>query len=338
MFSKAIKKILFPVFITSLALVVLTFAYFEHKEIPIYNLKVAAKFILGKPNYTPYKGLIERLGYSENDKLLIIQADDIGLAKSVNKASFEALKKGYVSSGSVMATCGYVNEVGEFAVNNPNIDLGIHLTVTSEWRDYRWGGILPALSTPSMVNKKGELKKSKKKFVLSAEPLELKKELQAQIDLTKSIGIRPTHIDSHEGALFFNQDLFRVYLEVGEENKLPVFVPKMVATHFSEKFPKPENVIVIENFYMAQKGLKTDDWESFYINTLNGLKPGISTLIVHLGFDDDEMRLITVGHPDYGAKWRELDYRSVSSKKFEKALKRNNIKLITWKEIQKVLY
>ena len=316
----------------------LIFGYFEYEGIPIYDLKVASKFILGKANYQNYEGLVKKLGYSKNDKLLIIHADDIGLSNSVNKASFEALKNGYVNSGSIMMPCDYISDVGEFAIENPDIDFGLHLTVTSEWRDYKWNGVLQPIYTPSLINKKGELFKNIKKFVLNAEPLELKRELQAQIDLSKSIGIKPTHIDSHEGALFYDEDLFKVYLEIGEENKLPVFVPKLVAVHFDENFPKPENVVVIENFYMARKGIEFDEWESFYLDILNNLNPGLSQLIVHLGYDNDEMKSISVDHPNFGSKWRNLDYDIVSSNSFQEALKRNNIQLVTWKEIQNIIY
>ena len=335
---KLIIRLLKWSFISVSILIVLIFAYFEYEEIPIYNLKVAAKFINGKTNYKPYEGLAEKLGYSKDDKLLIIHADDIGLSNSVNQASFKALKNGYVNSGSIMMPCDYISDVGKFAIENPSIDLGLHLTVTSEWRDYKWNGVLQPIKTPSLINKKGELFKNVKQFVLNAKPLELKNELQAQIDLSKSIGINPTHIDSHEGALFYNQDLFKVYLEIGEKNKLPVFVPKMVAVHFDKNFPKPKNIVVIENFYMAQKGIEHDEWETFYLDILNNLNPGLSQLIVHLGYDDDEMKSIAIDHPDFGSKWRNLDYNIVSSDKFKNALINNKIKLITWKEIQNIIY
>ncbi|KRO90132.1 MAG: hypothetical protein ABR90_06495 [Cryomorphaceae bacterium BACL29 MAG-121220-bin8] len=337
-FKNILIRILKLTLISVTLLFLLIFGYFEYEEIPIYNIKVATKFILGKTSYKPYEGLAEKLGFSKDDKLLIIHADDIGLSNSVNKASFKALKNGYVSSGSIMMPCDYISDVGQFAIENPSIDLGLHLTVTSEWRDYKWNGVLQPNKTPSLINKKGELFKNKKKFVLNADPLELKSELQAQVDLSKSIGIKPTHIDSHEGALFYDENLFKIYLEIGEENKLPVFVPKMVAVHFDKNFPKPKNVVVIENFYMAQKGLEYDKWETFYLDILNNLNPGLSQLIVHLGYDDDEMKSISVDHPDFGSKWRNLDYNIVSSDNFQEALKRNNIQLVSWKEIQSAIY
>jgi hypothetical protein len=112
----------------------------------------------------------------------------------------------------------------------------------------------------------------------------------------------------------------------------------LVAVHFDENFPKPENVVVIENFYMARKGIEFDEWESFYLDILNNLNPGLSQLIVHLGYDNDEMKSISVDHPNFGSKWRNLDYDIVSSNSFQEALKRNNIQLVTWKEIQNIIY
>jgi predicted glycoside hydrolase/deacetylase ChbG (UPF0249 family) len=197
---------------------------------------------------------------------------------------------------------------------------------------------MPINESQSLVNEVGEFHVGIKKFVLRADPRELKKELQAQINKIKKLGIKPTHIDSHEGALFFKKDHFRVYLEIGEKNKLPVFVPKGVDAHFNKSFPKPKNVVVIKNLYMARKGLKRSDWMAFYLNTIKRLKPGLSQLIVHLGYDDNEMKEISVNHPDYGAKWRQLDHEAVTSVDFRSALVKNNVKLVSWGEIKKVLF
>ena len=283
-------------------------------------------------------GLAEKLGHSANDKLLIIHADDLGLARSVNKATFDALEKGGVNSASIMANCKHLNEVKKYAENKPGIDFGAHLTVTNEWKNYRWKSIMPINESQSLVNEVGEFHVGIKKFVLRADPGELKKELQAQINKIKKLDIKPTHIDSHEGALFFKKDHFRVYLEIGEKNKLPVFVPKGVDAHFNKSFPKPKNVVVIKNLYMARKGLKRSDWMAFYLNTIKRLKPGLSQLIVHLGYDDNEMKEISVNHPDYGAKWRQLDHEAVTSVDFRSALVKNNVKLVSWGEIKKVLF
>ena len=325
------------IIILLLSFIAIVYVYKKNEQYPV-SLRTAIRVLQKKRDYDPYVGLAEKLGHSANDKLLIIHADDLGLARSVNKATFDALEKGGVNSASIMANCKHLNEVKKYAEKKPGIDFGVHLTVTNEWKNYRWKSIMPINESQSLVNEVGEFHVGIKKFVLRADPGELKKELQAQINKIKKLGIKPTHIDSHEGALFFKKDHFRVYLEVGEKNKLPVFVPKGVDAHFSKSFPKPKNVIVIKNIYMARKGLKRGEWKAFYLNTIKGLKPGLSQLIVHLGYDDDEMKEISVNHPDYGAKWRQLDYEAVISIDFRSALEKNNVKLVSWGEIKKVLF
>ena len=327
----------FTVIILLISVLAIVYVYKKHEQYPV-SLRTAVRVLQKKRDYKPYVGLAEKLGHSANDKLLIIHADDLGLARSVNKATFDALEKGGVNSASIMANCKHLSEVKKYAENMPGVDFGVHLTVTNEWESYRWKSIMPANESQSLVNAVGEFHVGIKKFVLKAKPGELKKELQAQINKIRKLGIKPTHIDSHEGALFFKKDHFKVYLEVGKKNKLPVFVPKGVDAHFSKGFPKPKNVIIIKDLYMARIGLKKSEWKAFYLNTIKSLKPGLSQLIVHLGYDDDEMKEISVNHPDYGAKWRSLDHEAVTSVDFKKALKKNNVKLVSWGEIKKVLF
>ena len=194
--------------ILTLSVIGTVLLYFEYKEIPIYNFKLAYKFIKGEQNYTQYENIAQKLGYNKEDKLLIIHADDLGLSSSVNKASFKAFRDGSINSASIMMTCEKLSEVSEFSKNNPDLDLGVHLTTTSEWKNYKWDGVLESSKIPTLINKNGNLYENIKLVTLNADATELKRELQAQIDLAKSLGINISHIDSHEGALFFNKEFF----------------------------------------------------------------------------------------------------------------------------------
>ena len=330
---------LFKYFLISFITIFLIFLiYFDYKEIPIYDLKLAYKFITGQQNYFQYQNIAQKLGHDKNDKLLIIHADDLGLSSSVNKASLKALIDGSVNSASVMMTCEKISEVSKFSKNNPDLDFGVHLTLTSEWKNYKWDGVLESSTIPSLINKDGDLFENIKLVTLNAENEELKKELQAQIDLAKSMGINISHIDSHEGALFFKKDFFKIYLELAKKNKLAVFVPDLVTVQFDENFIQPENLVIIDDLYMAENGMDPNDFENYYIEILNNLKPGLSQILVHLGYDDLEMKKITEDHPNFGSKWRFYDFNIVSSKRFKDAITKNNIKLVNWREIQNILY
>ena len=123
--------------------------------------------------------------------------------KSVNSATFESFKNESISSAAVMLTTSEIDEVANFSINNPNFDMGIHLTVTSEWKYHKWGGVLKNNDISSILNSKNHLYWNKRKFTKMEKLDEIRKELQAQIDLGISMGFNPSHIDSHEGALFF---------------------------------------------------------------------------------------------------------------------------------------
>ena len=306
-------------------------------DIPIYDYRLIYNFIFSNNEISQYENLSELLGYDKNDKLLIIHADDLGLSSAVNKASFDALTNKHINSASVMIPAPNANEVSDYFQENPDIDLGLHLTFTSEWKDYKWNGISDNDSILSLINSNGNFYEKKKEIIKNSNPDDVRKELQAQIDHAKLIGIKPTHLDSHEGVLFFSPEFFKIYLEVAEKNRLPVFVPKLLAPHFTDDFPKPKK-LVISKMYMADESISFEEWPNYYDSILDNLDSGLNELIVHLGFDNNEMKKITSDRIAYGSKWRNLDYNVISSPEFKASLIENNIKLVTWREIKEILY
>ena len=115
-------------------------------------------------------------------------------------------------------------------------------------------------------------------------------------------------------------------------------MPQVLAPHFNSDFLKPNNLVVVNKMYMADKNVSFEDWSTYYIDILNNLNPGLNEIIVHLGYDDNEMQEITSQRIAFGSKWRNLDYAVVSSPEFKKVLTDNNIKLVTWKQIKNLLY
>jgi len=306
-------------------------------DIPIYDNRLIYDFIFSNNDVNQFNDLSKLLGYKKNDKLLIIHADDLGLSNSVNKASFEALNKKYINSASVMIPAPNSKEVAEYFKENPDTDLGLHLTFTSEWKNYKWHGISQNDSISSLINSKGNFYEKKKEVIKNSNPQDIRKELQAQIDYAISIGIKPTHLDSHEGVLFFSPEFFKIYLDISKKNKLPVFVPKLLAPHFNNDFPKPKNLVVVK-MYMADKNISFDNWPEYYESLINNLEPGLNEMIFHLGLDNNEMKKITSNRIAFGSKWRNLDYNVVSSPEFKASLIKNDIKLVTWREIKDILY
>tara|TARA_B100001029_G_scaffold178450_1_gene185248 strand:+ start:2746 stop:3720 length:975 start_codon:yes stop_codon:yes gene_type:complete len=322
----------------SVTVIIITLvSYFHYNQLPIYDINLAFKFILNKQTNNDFDKISQTLGFESTDKLLIIHADDLGLCESVNSATFESFKNGSISSASVMMTTDEVNEVASFTNNNQNYDIGIHLTVTSEWKLHKWGGVLNNEDISSILNKKNHLYWNKRKFTKNGKLNEIRKELQAQIDLGKSMGFNPSHIDSHEGALFFDPDIFKLYLDLAKENNLLAFVPIQASVHFDQSFKKPKHAVIIDQFHMLPEGTNVDEIKDYYFNVVENLKPGLSQIIVHLGKDEEELREITIDHPNFDYRWRQLDFDVFNSRDFKDHLEKHNIKVINWEDLKKLI-
>ena len=295
-----------------------------------------ASLLVATTLHAQTRTIAERLGHPANSKLLILHADDLGVSHSENAASLDALDKGVVNSASIMIPTPWVTEVAEYAKKNPNADLGLHLTLTSEWATYRWGSTAPRDQVPTLHDPDGTLPRSTMTVTTRAKLDEVEKELRAQIDRAYALGIKPTHVDSHMGALFNNPELMATYVKVARSYKLPFL--GFIAT------PRPGTQAVVtkadvipDTVIIADEKVPSDKWKQFYIDAVNGLKPGLTELIVHLAYDDSEMRAVTVNHDAYGAAWRQRDYDVLNSPEFKQALKDNGVILVTWRELGKLL-
>lgn len=132
------------------------------RSLPVMTRSASAVVLLAflavlAPSDASAATLQERLGHSKNAKLLIVHADDLGMAHSVNSASFRGLRTGLVNSASIMIPCPWLPEVVAFSQKHPQADLGLHLTLTSEWTSFRWGPVSPDDEVPTPLDGDGYL-------------------------------------------------------------------------------------------------------------------------------------------------------------------------------------
>ena len=284
------------------------------------------------------RSLAERLGYPADAKLLIVHADDLGMSHSVNAATLKAFLTGLVNSGSIMVPCPWLSEIAAYARANPQADLGLHLTLTSEWTHFRWGPVSPKDRVASLLDKDGYFRLSESEAAKLADPKEVEMEIRAQIEKAKAMGIVPTHLDSHMGTLYQNKALFDVFLRVAREYKLPVRVAKEWAGRADYLTSSLiANDVFIDRVLDVNPSVAPQDWARFYSDAIRNLKPGITEVVIHLAYDDGEMRGATFDHPDWGAAWRQRDFDFFTSDAFRKLLEENKIKLITWRELGKLI-
>jgi predicted glycoside hydrolase/deacetylase ChbG (UPF0249 family) len=283
--------------------------------------------------------LPERLGYPADAKLLIVHADDLGMAHSVNAATIKAFESGLVSSGSIMVPCPWLPEIAAYARTHPEADLGLHLTLTSEWTFYRWGPVLSKDRVSSLLDQHSYFYLTESEAASHANAREVEAEIRAQIDRARAFGIQPTHLDSHMGTLYQNKALFETLLRVARDNKLPVRISKewVASTDYLSSILSPSD-IAIDRIITIGPGVPTQGWSNFYADAMKSIQPGVTEMIVHIAYDDEEMRAATVDHPDWGAAWRQRDLQFFTSDTFRRLLQENHIKLVTWREIGKVQY
>lgn len=287
----------------------------------------------------PEKNLAELLGYGKDTKLLIIHADDMGLSESVNRACKIAYEDKSITSGSIMVPCPWSYEMISYLRNNLWADAGIHLTLTAEWKYFKWDGVMSADSIGSLLDSNGYFYSTVEEVGKYADPGEAETELTAQVERAVGLGIRPTHIDTHMGSVMATPGLMKVYMTLSEKYRLPVLFPReylnMLPPDVASEWGK--KIFLLDNLYMLDPAIIDGSWLDAYRKGIESLKPGLNQIIVHIGLDNDEMRSITQDHDDFGSEWRQNDFDVIRSSEFRDLLKQNNIILIGWGQIRDLM-
>ncbi|HKK43099.1 MAG TPA: polysaccharide deacetylase family protein, partial [Bacteroidales bacterium] len=200
------------------------------------------------------KNLAQMLGYPADTKLLIIHADDMGLCQSVNEACETAFGNNSITSGSIMMPCPWAYDIALWTKNHPGLDVGIHLTLTAEWDHYKWGGVSSSDQVSSLLDSNGYFYPTVEALGKAAKPEEAAKELRAQIDRAISLGVNPTHIDTHMGSVMATPALVKIYLSLADEYHLPVLFPRAYIGMLPPDIAKAysSKVFLIDNLFMLE--------------------------------------------------------------------------------------
>lgn len=285
------------------------------------------------------KNLAELLGYKRDAKLLIIHADDMGLSHSVNMACLEAFRNKWITSGSIMVPCPWSFEMADAIRNQNGIDAGIHITLTAEWNLYKWDGVTSSDKIKSLLDSNGFFYPSVEAVGKNADVAESMLEMSAQVEKAISLGINPTHIDTHMGSVLAKPELVMAYLSLSDKYKLPVLFPREYVSMLPPDMAASwkDKIFLIDNLLMLDPQMIKGSWLETYKTMLASLKPGLNQLIVHIAYDDNEMQAISKGHDDYGSKWRQNDLDLIQSKEFKDLLKASNVILISWGQIKDLM-
>jgi len=282
------------------------------------------------------KTIAAQLGYPSDAKLLIIHADDLGVSHSENMASIKGLEETPVNSASIMVPCPWFPEIAAYANENSSTDFGLHLTLNSEWINYKWGPVTALDSVSSIVNDKGYLYPQIQDVLMNGKPEEVALELRNQIKKAYRFGIDVTHLDAHMGTAVSSAEFLEAYIKLGKEYKLPVLLD-----HRMELLKEPqiavlldEHVVIANTIYTANPPDYDAGMAKYYTNILNNLDEGLNTLLIHLAYDDIEMKAITVEHEYWHSPWRQADVDFFSSPECKTLIEKNNITLVSWRELR----
>ncbi len=271
---------------------------------------------------------------------LIVHADDAGMSHSANQGTFEALRTGITTSASIITPAPWFKEFAVFAKNNPQYDYGIHLALNSEWEVYRWGSVAPADKVPSLLDNEGYLWDNVAQVAEHAKAEEVEIELRAQIDKALKFGVPLSHVDTHMGALLCRPDIIDVYVKVGEDYNLPILFLKDESGFIRKEYPAlrerfernlerlaKRNFPVLDHLVQIYGGENLEERKKEYLQQIRSIPPGLSQLIIHCGYDNDELRAITSS-----SKRRNHDRELFSNEEMRDFFKQQGIELTTWRE------
>jgi len=241
--------------------------------------------LLGEyPTGNEDKTLAEQLGYSRDDIILIVHADDLAIHKDQTDGALDAMKEGMVKTGSVMVPCPDFERTASIWKDTPDLDLGLHLTLTTGHKEsYRWKSLLPINKVPSLYNSEGYTWRGLQEFGENVSIREALMEIEAQIIRALEKGLRPTHIDTHMGTYNMHPDLAKGVMKLSKKFNLTMLpYPYHIEEMRKNGYVFPDTfwmylLIMGEKYFPWHRNKVYDDW-------LRDLKPGVHQLIIHPSF------------------------------------------------------
>ena len=268
--------------------------------------------------------LAERLGYSPDDRVMILNCDDLGSSHAANVGCYEALRDGLATSATLMVPCPWAREA---ASRYRGEDVGVHLTLNAEWDLYRWG---PITQAPSLLDGDGGFPRTVEDVWDHADLDEVRRECRAQIERAILWGFDVSHLDSHMGSLQLRPEFFDVYLELAVDFGLPLRLSG-ASSERSIGFPfrrlAAEEGVVFPDHLLTYRGVGV---RTVLERALVDLRPGVTEVYIHPAVDTAELRC---SHPDWPNRVDDHDLVT-SDSTLRAMLERGNVRLIGYRALR----
>ena len=293
--------------------------------------------------------LLPRLGYETDARLVIFHADDVGMCHGSNQAFVELSQFGIIKTGSIMSPCPWAPEILRICQNNPTLDVGVHLTLTSEWSGYRWGPLGTRAPEGGLLDADGYFWPSTAEVAAHADVAAIVAEMRAQIEFVQAWGVDFTHIDTHMGTAV-GPAVIQHYVQLGLEYQTPVLLSRYLDKYTDGLELDSAGAHLWQELirWAEAQGMFFPDWfritphysaenaqitrAEVYEEMLRTLPPGITYFSLHPNLPDD-IAMIAPGH----AETRAFEYAYFQSARLQEFLAAENIVPIGYRQIRDLM-
>jgi len=287
---------------------------------------------------------LAKLGFNENDRVLITHIDDMGFCHAANEASLACLLSGAATCASIIVNAPWFMEAARICKDHPEFDVGVHLTLTAEYPVFRWPALSSRDSSTGLLDHEGYLWRSREDAVRHVTVSAAESEMRAQIDTALEAGIDVTHIDTHMGTVVHPKFLVS-YLNLANEYSVPAFLPRITRDRLEalamgdaaddfmailEKVDEAEVPVLDE--IIIDTLVDIDDKAMFYHEKIEAIEPGLTHLLFHPAVNGEELRAIADTHFS-----RHADYLFWSNPETAHYISDAGIKQIGYRELRDLL-
>jgi hypothetical protein len=291
--------------------------------------------------------VLNKLGFGDRDRLLIIHADDVGMCQASLAAYRDLVDFGLVSAASTMVPCSWFPATAQFCreVEGPGVDMGVHITLTSEFDGYRWGPISTRDPSSGLLDQAGLFHADTDAVRANANPAAVEREIRAQVVRALDSGIDVTHIDTHMASVV-DPRFMPAYIQVAMEHRLPPFLLRKDEAGLRELGIDTETAVTFVHQLGALESaglpllddirmmpLEQPDGRLEHVrNVLEDLPAGITYLIIHPAKDTPELRALT-------SDWRGrvADFEAFTSNALAALIKDAGVHIIGWRALRDLM-
>ncbi len=286
--------------------------------------------------------VLKKLGFAETDRVAIIHTDDIGMSHASYAAFTDLWQVGIISSGAVMVPCAWFPKVAAYCRSLPDVDMGVHLTLTSEWDVYRWGPISTRDKASGLMDDEGFFPRSSSGIQHSSDPDAVQRELFAQVQRAIDAGIVPTHADTHMGSVYHPKHM-SAYLNVARHFRIPVLVPRLdeaglrswgfedAALAWASRMLhqlEEEGLPLVDQITGMNLDKPEHRLEQVFAK-LDSLKSGLTHFLIHPSHDTPEARAIGPDLPS-----RIGDYETFMDERVREHIRQAGIQVIGYRALK----